>query len=263
MNSQRSVRNLGIACIIVFSLCGCAVTGPPAPPPLLPGPATSGAPTVVAVAVPTPPPLTLPQYLGIDALGRGVLGGARHLRLKLATRWPALQPTATNPPRAIGDPANLQSPSPAVATAAAAQLAAADAPAKAAALAYLATLGCSSQPATEEALLAGLDDVSHDVRAAAAQAVANSQKNPGSLGCQCNCSCSGCCTPAIRAKLTHMAYAQDRPGCYCEPSPKVRRLCRLALAACGGPGVESFTEPEELPPPASIQAIQVSATIDK
>ncbi len=170
------------------------------------------------------------------------------------------QPTATNRLRAIGDPAKLQSPSPAVATAAAVQLAAADAPVKAAALAYLATLGCSSQPGTEEALLAGLDDVSPDVRAAAAQAVAASQKSPGSLGCQCNCSCSGCCTPAIRAKLTHMAYEQDHTGCYCEPSSKVRRLCRLALAACGGPGGETFAEPEELRPPASIQAIQVSAS---
>lgn len=185
--------------------------------------------------------------------------GTRQIRLKVASRWPALQPSVSNPLRAIGDPANLQSASPAVATAAAAQQAAADAPAKAAALAYLATLGCRQQPGTEEAFLAGLDDMSADVRAAAVQAVIDSQKTAGSLKCDCQCSCSGCCTPAIRMKLMHLAYEQATPGCYCEPNPRVRRLCRLALAACGEVEIGVQVEPEETPPPASIQAIHVSA----
>lgn len=238
---------------------GCAIPGTPVPQTVAPGPPPGATPAVVAVAVPTPPPMTLPQYLGIDSMSRGVVAGARYLRLRLASRWPALQPSVINPPRAIGDPANLQSPSPAVAVAAAAQQAAADAPAKAAALAYLATLGCRQQAGAEEAFLAGLDDISEDVRASAAQAVLDSQKTTGSVGCKCQCSCSGCCTPAIRAKLMHLAYEQELPGCFCEPSPKVRRLCRLALAACGESAAGVQAEPEEIPPPVSIQAIQVSA----
>ncbi len=259
MNRNTMKVCLACVCLCLTGMEGCALPGTPAAPIAAPGLPAGVTPSVVAVAVPTPPPMTLPQFLGLDSLGRGVIVGTRQLRLKLASRWPALQPSVSNPPRAIGDPANLQSPSPAVATAAAAQQAAADAPAKAAALAYLATLGCRQQPGAEEAFLAGLDDVSAEVRAAAAQAVIDSQKTAGSLKCDCQCSCSGCCTQAIRMKLMHLAYEQATPGCYCEPDSKVRRLCRLALAACGKSEVGVLAEPEETPPPASIQAIHVSA----
>jgi hypothetical protein len=249
-------------CAMTWSLVGCVASGPMPPPAPFPTPGTAGgaAPTVVAVVPASSPPLTLPQYLGLDALGRGVVGGVCLARLKIATHWPALQPSAKHAPRAIGDPANLQSPSPAVATAAAAQQAAAEAPAKVAALGYLAKLGCAQVPGSEEAFLAGLDDAAEEVRAAAAQAVAASQRKPGSISCECSCACAGCCTPAIRAKLTQLAYEQSRPGCYSEPSPRVRRQCRLALAACGGEIWEVAETPEEIPPAASLQAIQISTT---
>jgi len=249
-------------CTLAVGLMGCVASGPmPPPAPFSPPGAAGGAvPTVVAVVPPSTPPLTLPQYLGLDTLGRGVVGGVCLARLKIATHWPALQPKATHAPRAIGDPANLQSPSPAVATAAAAQQAAAEAPAKVAALGYLAKLGCVQVPGSEEAFLAGLDDAAEEVRAAAAQAVAASQRKTGSVHCECSCACAGCCTPAIRAKLTQLAYEQYRPGCYLEPSPKVRRQCRLALAACSGESWEVAETPEEIPPAASLQAIQVYRT---
>lgn len=228
------------------ALLGCAMT--PAPPPVaaIPGAAP------IAVAAPAAPPMTLPRFLGLDVLGRATVGGVRRVRVRLASRWPVLQPTAQNAPKPIGDPTNLASPSPAVASAAAIQQASADAPAKAQALAFLGTLDCSQHPQTEEAFLAGLDDIAPTVRAAAAQAIINSQQTCGS----CNCGCNGCCTLAIREKLRCLAYEKDDTGCFCEPDPRVRRLSRLALDACGCTTM-AFTveQPEELPPPEIYELI--------
>ena len=242
------------------TLVGCAAA--PAPLPPAPAPPPVGAPTIIAVAPPAAPAMTLPKFLGLDSIARGVGGGVRYIRLRVAERFPALQPTASAAPKAIGDPANLASPSPAVASAAAIQQAAADAPAKAKALGFLATLDCSQHPQVEEAYLAGLDDLSEEVRAAAAQAIIDSQRQCAG-GCKsCNSSggcgqtCNECCTPAIRAKLTCMAYEMKGPNCYCEPSPRVRRLCRLALCSCGG-AVETVNDvPLELPPAAIIELVQ-------
>lgn len=222
---------------------GCASVGSRVPVAAVAPPAANA----VAVPAPAPAKMTLPQFLGLDMLVRGVATGVRQTRLRLAKHVPALQPTASAPPRAIGDPQNLQSPSPSVAIAADIQLAEAEAPAKTAALAYLATLSCAKYPEIEEAILAGLDDISTSVRAAAAQAIISSQAN----GC-----CTGCCTESVRSKLLILAYEKDELGCFCEPDARVRRLCRLALCDCGqSPTLATTTIPMELPPAALIEEV--------
>ncbi len=233
---------------MVLAVTGCAMT------PAAPAVALPAIPTAV-VPAPPPAPMTLPRFLGLDVLGRATVSGARRVRIRLASRWPVLQPTARNAPLPVGDPANLASPSPAVASAAAVQQAAADAPAKVQALAYLGTVDCSQYPQVEEALLAGLDDCSHTVRAAAVQAIIDSQSSCTSSGCGCN----GCCSPAIRSKLSCMAYNKTDTGCYCEPEPSVRRLSRIALDACGGCYSPAEVDaPVEVTPPEIIELIQAT-----
>ncbi len=247
INSPTTGRwqvHVSLVCVLAM---GCSLHRPPAPAALLPGPA---APVVAAPAAPQP--MTLPQYLGINAVLRGVGLAAHRTRLRLSTRWPVLQPSPHNPPIAMADPANLMSPAPAVAAAAAIQQAEADAPAKVQALSFLATANCSQNPQIEEALLAGMDDLSADVRAAAAQAIIDSQRS-----CQaCAKSCNHCCTAAIRAKLTCLAYQQDAEGCYVEPSSKIRRVARLALCNCGGPVPVESSTPMESPPAELVELLQ-------
>jgi hypothetical protein len=49
----------------------------------------------------------------------------------------------------------------------------------------------------------------------------------------------------------------DDANCFCEPDARVRRLCRIALAACGGPAPDIVVPtPEEVPPPAVLELVQ-------
>ncbi|MEM8733857.1 MAG: hypothetical protein AAGG44_06540 [Planctomycetota bacterium] len=235
----------------LVAINGCATV--PAPTAAPPPPVPAGTPTVVAVAPPSPPPVTLPQFLGLDVVGRAAVVGVRRVRLRLANRWPTLQPTAKTAPAPVGDPANLASPSPAVASAAAIQQAQADAPAKVQAFQFLGTVDCGQYPEAEQAFLSGFDDVSPVVRSAAVQALIDSQRVCG----ECNCSCGSCCTAAIRDRLLCMAYEKNDQACFCEPNAKVRRLARIALEACGGPQPSPVGPQvsEELPPPAVLELV--------
>lgn len=279
MNQNIVYRTIASAVVLMpLFVGGCALSPPP--PPIAVPPAIPGAlPPIASAAA----PMTLPRFLGLDVVGHGVIAGVRHVRLKIAQRLPALQPVAKQPLTAVGDPANVASPSPAVASAAAIQQAEASAPAKIQALGFLASVDCRVHPQAEAAFLAGMDDCNENVRAAAVQALIDSQQassrpmrtcrrcgqgaacNNGccghcSTGCTqpAGCCTNGCCTDAIRARLTKLAYEQTGPKCYYEVSPRVRRLARIALQACGGPAPEIVEpQPEELPPPAVLEMLNV------
>ena len=201
---------------------------PAAAPSPAPTSAVAGQTTVVAVAAPAAPSMTLPQFLGLDVAFGGLQGAGQRLRNRLGTRFPALE--AKPPILAITDPANSsETASPAVQAAAEAKAEADQAPQKIKAVSYLASLGCGKcYPDNEAALLAALEDCSESIRYAAAKGL---RKSLGT-GCGC-CRENSCCSEKLLKKLQQLGYDRDDSGCYVEPSSRVRRYSRLAVEACG------------------------------
>ncbi len=201
--------------------------------------------------------MTLPQFLGLDIASNRVCGAINRGRLYLSPMIPLLEPKpAAALPIALGDPQNLESPSPAVAAAASIQQAEAAAPAKIKAIRFLASMDCSRNPQVEEAFLAALDDPSDAVRTAAVEAIieSNQKCEACNTGCQ-NCqSCGGCCTQAIFNRLNHLAYSVNENNCWTEPNSKVRRLARIALGKCNTP-------PPSIAPPVPLE-MPSAATIE-
>jgi hypothetical protein len=142
----------------------------------------------------------------------------------------------------IGDPANLSDSAPAaVQTAAEIQAQEAQAAQKIAALRFLATIGCRGcYEGVEDAFIAGLEDCTEEVRYEAAKAIRDTTTHCCQL-----CNSDKCCSEKIQKKLREMAYETDDNGCPKEPSDRVRRQARLALAECGPPPVV----PQQVPPP--------------
>ena len=205
---------------------------------------------IAAPAAPAAAPHTLLDFLGVTAAGKCI--GLEMTRI--AGCLPNLIPgfnlglgeLANLPPvLPINDPQNLKSSNPAVAAAAAAMRDEDAAPQKIAALKYLATRGCSScVPGAEEAMLSGLDDCTESVRVAAATAIYDAAGRP----CR-SCKDGNCCSPKIRQKLWELGYKHDEiKNCPIEPSPRVRRVCRQALLACGC-DCDCDTMPMPLPTP--------------
>ena len=228
-------------------LSGCVIGPPPSVGPI--GGISSAPGTIPGATAATP--MTLPRYLGLESVATGVRRVLYRSRLRVATYVPILQPLPpAAAPVAIADPCCLQSASPAVATAAAIQQAEAAAPAKVNAIGFLSSIDICKNPNVEEAFLAAMDDSSESVRAAAVQGILDATEQCGTSCGQCN----GCCTPAIRERLTKLAYDVDDNGCMCEKSPKVRRLARIASCRCNP--MQTSTSPpvpEELPSPALIE----------
>ena len=249
-SSSLSIPMVGVIIAMVLGASGCATMPQPAPSGIaLPGEAIHARPAQ----------MTLPQFLGVHSVVTGCTHLAYRARVRLTPILPMLEPRPVSPPLALGHPANLSSPSPAVATAASIQQSEAEAPAKVNALAFLANYSCSQNPQVEESLLAGMDDLSPSVRAAAVQATIDGSHQ--CLGQQCG-SCRGCCTPAIRERLMKLAYQRDANGCYLEHDSHVRRLARLAVQSCGGTQHELPQEtPLEFPPQEIIE--QVFGASDK
>ncbi len=206
-----------------------------------------------------PAPMTLPRFLGADVVIRRTVLLCQVVREKAAIAVPALEPKPLALP--LSHPASADSPSPAVAGAHKTQKAKAAKAAKVKAIAILAGEDCATNPHVEEGLLAALDDVSSDVRIAAIEAVLRSRR---SCEVGCNDCLGGCCSPAIRAKLTTMVFEKSGPNCWLEPSSKARRLARLALDACGGPvdatacNCQSDNVPLEVPPPEIVSQVSGS-----
>ncbi len=231
---RRSSAVIVLAGLVAMSLAsGCASLPPAAPPPTAPAAATAGATTIVAVAPPAPPAMTLPKFLGLDVAFAGLRGIGMRVRNRLGTRFPGLEPKP--PVLSIADPANMnENASPAVKAAAEAKAEADQAPQKAKAIRYLASLGCGKcYPDTEKALLAAMEDCNEQIRY---EAVAGLRK---SIGDQCGC-CrqDSCCTPKLVQKLYDLAYGVDESGCHVEPSSRIRRNARLAICACGSVSVD-------------------------
>lgn len=207
--------------------CGCAAAPPTAALPV------PGAPILPAK------PYTMWTFLGLDPLIQKKCDDVTHLQAKLATVNPLFAPAAKL--KALDDPAQAASPNVAVANAAAAVQKKADIPATKAALAAVAEIGCSCDPATEVALLAGLDNCFPEVRMAAAEAVRTSIR----LGSDC-CESYGCCTPALSRRLYELGWGVNDRGCWLEPSGKVRLAARQAFRACGCPPLFA-ADPQTLP----------------
>ncbi|MBA2116225.1 hypothetical protein [Bremerella alba] len=136
----------------------------------------------------------------------------------------------TPPLKRIADPANMESPNPAIKAAAEIKAEEDLAPQKIKALKYLATIGCGcydKEGKVEAALLAGLNDCTEEVRKTAAETVLALVGN-----CSCHDGCgNNCCTEKIQEKLQDMAYGET-DGCWHEPSAEIRAIAMQALSAC-------------------------------
>ncbi|TWT63320.1 hypothetical protein Pan54_40730 [Rubinisphaera italica] len=225
-----------------------ALPAPPGLPPLPPG--ADGSKTVV---VPNNLNVnvhrsccSLFDFLGFPRIGtafRNLAGGVYQLTARLfpviATGFPEREPG--DPVLPLDSPANLTSSSPAVQSAAKIKMDENQAQQKVKAINYLATIGCGGcYPDVEDAFLAALDDCTESVRYAAVVAL----KESGGNACA-YCSHKSCCSPKIRNKLMEMTQEGDCLDCPGEPSPRVRRVARLALFACGAKGLAAV--PDILP----------------
>lgn len=264
-DSSGMARNAGLSLILAVGVClhGCASVpaggaAPPAPTPL---PAAEDGTTNVVV------PQTLavniqktgfsiPELVGIPYIKQGICeiaGGflrfGQILFPTLATGFPQLEPG--NPIVALNDPANLESDSPAIQSAAKIKQDEDQAQQKIKAINYLATIGCGGcYPDVEDAFLAALDDCTESVRFAAVSGLKEAAGNPCSY-----CSHKSCCSPKIRKKLAEMTQQGDCLDCAGEPSERVRRVARSALFNCGIKGLAAIpdeTIPEEIEGPTRV-----------
>lgn len=204
---------------------GCATPhggGGAAPAAASPTSATAGQTTLVAIAPPAAPKQTLPEFLGLTGLIECVGKGMCAAYDCLGEAFPDLKQIPS--PDALGDDADAGSEA-----AAAIQQDEEKAAAKVKALRYLAEHGCGCYPGVEEAFLAAFDDCTEEVRYEAAKGLRSLAGHPCAV-----CTSSNCCSEAVRKKLQEIAYETDTRGCYLEPSPRVRRMARLALQGCGG-----------------------------
>jgi len=220
-------------------LSGCSSTpmAPTSPPaPLPPTSATAGTQTIIAIAPPAAPASkfpTLPEFLGLSQACKGGTALICTLRDRIAARlgtmYPGIEPTP--PLLTIADPANLSPDAPPSVQTAAKIKQEQDAGAqKAKAAAYLATVGCGCYEGVAEALAANLSDCNEEVRFATAKALRE-------IGTRSHCPCGGnsCCTLDVHKELMRLAWETDHTGCFVEPSPRVRRMARLALKYCCAP----------------------------
>ena len=243
MANHNSILTLFVGCLLA-ALTGCAS----APKPASPLPPTSAAvgnnTTIVAIAsTPVASSCTLPQFLGLPGIGKGVGGvlhrlGSRLLaELDLTGRFPGLQPMP--PVLPLTAPANLEEGAPpAVQAAAAIKLEEDAAPQKIMALRYLATLGCGGcYDKVEDALLEGMSDCTEAVRYEAVKAL---QCKP-ECGCK-YCNAPSCCSTKIRKRLGELTTCEK------EPSERIRRMARIALECCSTKPIDEDDVPREGPP---------------
>lgn len=236
---------------LLWMLSGCA--GLPTTPAAPPAPPTSaqgaGGTTIVAIAPPMGPKGTIWDFLGVKELCKDLAMVADCGMNFLGNQFPGL--ASGLPMSSLSNPANLNSPNPAIAAAAGAKAEENAAPQKAAALKYLGTLGCGGcYPDVEKALLAGMDDCTESVRFAAVSALAETSR------IQCRyCMANRCCSTNVRNKLVKIATDVDDNGCYVEPSARVRRMARVALCNCTCDPIDALPHPLPAEGPSSEDAV--------
>jgi hypothetical protein len=248
--STRALQLVVISSLMAV-LSGCATPPAAAPPSSAAAPTSvqAGDTTVVAVASPKKDCCTLPQFLGLTMLGKGIISLDTLLKSYLGMFYPGLEPgTAMTPITAQGDSSN-----PANSTAAQIKKEQDGAAQKIKSLRYLATIGCGGcYLGVEKAFLSALDDCTESVRFEAVKAIRQTAGNP----CQF-CRNGKCCSPKIIEKLHQIAYDKNDNGCFKEPSERVRRMARIVMDACGGTmysqpaGAELPTEGPTSTPPAN------------
>ena len=210
-----------------------------------------------ATSVTSAQPNTLWRFMGIPQ-------GIRKIRDVSVNRRGNRPGLERKPPIArIADPANLESPNPAIKAAAEIKQAEDMKKQKIKAIKYLATIGCGcydKDGKVTEALLAATDDCTPDVRMAAIEAI----KDAASGECCRKCGSTSCCNEKVSKRLSEIAYERDDSGCPLESSAEIRAMARKTLCICcpGGPPTgpieeeiieeveESEDELDELPTPA-------------
>ncbi len=176
-------------------------------------------------------------------------------------------PGCEKPPalKSLADPANLESPNPAIKKAAEIKQQEDLKKQKIKAIKYLSKISCGCYPNVKNALMAALDDCTEEVRYEAAVAFCKASGNPCS-----SCNGDGCCGADVMTKLHDIANGRTAEGCWIEPSARVRQAAANALNACrratGSPTnerpVEEPLQPEKEVPLEPIPA-QKEASLKK
>jgi hypothetical protein len=196
-------------------------------------------------------PHTIWSFLGIPQGCRKIHGAMfnRHGNHPKLEKKPPL--------KAIADPANLESPVPAIKKAAEVKMAEDLKKQKIKAVKYLASIGCGCYDidgSVTAAMLSATEDCTEAVRLATIEAIA--EQASGQCCEQCGQVC--CCNEAMLKRLAEMAYHRDDKGCYIEPSERVRAAAARALEICcpnQAPVVE-LGEPSQPLPPVEPEGIE-------
>ena len=197
---------------------------------------------------PEAPVPTIWRFIGIP---QGIQK-IRDVTLNRRGNFPGLE---RKPPlKRIGDPANLESPNPAIKAAAEIKQAEDLKAQKIKAIKFLAKMGCGcydKEGKITDALLAAMDDCTPDVRLAAMDAIETAANGEG---CS-KCGSTSCCSEKVTKRLSEIAYERDDSGCHLEPNADVRAAAAKALCVCcpnraTGPIEEDI--PEELMPPPVV-----------
>lgn len=194
-------------------------------------------------APPVPSPPTLWSFLGIPQGVKKVQGALTNRRGNL----PKTEPKDAL--KALNDPANLESPDPAIKRAAEIKKAEDLKPQKIKAIKYLTSIGCGcydKDGSVTKALIAAAEDCTEDVRLTTMTEISEAANGK----CCSNCGQVCCCNDDMLKKLAQIAYERDEYGCYSEPSKRVREAAAEALAACcpGAVPLEVLA-PEKKEPP--------------
>ena len=194
-------------------------------------------------STPVAPTPTIWRFFGIP---QG-LQKIRDVSINRRGNFPGLE---RKPPlKRIGDPANLESPNPAIAEAAKIKQAEDLKAQKIKAIKYLAKMGCGCYDKggkITDALIAAMDDCTPDVRMAAIEAI----ETTASGECCKSCGSTSCCNEKVTKRLSEIAYERDDSGCPLEPSAEIRAAAAKALCVCcpnraTGPIEEDVPELEE------------------
>ena len=199
---------------------------------------------------------TIWSFMGIPQAGQKIHGALINRR----GNHPGLERKPAM--KAIADPANLESPVPAIKKAAEVKTAEDLKPQKIKAVKYLAKIGCGCYDidgSITAAMLASSEDCTEDVRLATVEAIAEQAGGK----CCANCGQVCCCNEAVIKRLAQMAYHRDDKGCYIEPSQRVREAAARALDICcpnRAPVIEVSDQPEVQPEPLIVpEGIEPSA----